>query len=269
MMKKSLDKIHDLPRIPKVARELLQSIQNDDAKIEEIASKITMDQAISAKVLRMANSAHYGGRGNIGSIDDAIVRLGFNSLRTLVIASGVTTVFSDIENIDKESFWVESFTVAVIAKEIATMAKEDKETAFTCGLLHNIGFMLICLAEPTYLAALDEQNTTPSMRAKTQQALIGYTEHAVGSALAVKWGFPKLIQDAIAHQAQPEAAEADHQTMTKILYLATSIFESGELSAEYVPQSIIDSLRINKEELASKLADLRKKGEEFYQLLNG
>mgnify|MGYP002129449359 CR=1 FL=1 len=109
-------KIKQLPVIPKLLHELMQDFSSDNSRIEDIAKKIAMDQVISAKVLKMANSAAYRRGPEITSIEQAVIRLGFNSLRSLVVASGLMTSFRTPSNFDKNKFWVDNFQVATIAK---------------------------------------------------------------------------------------------------------------------------------------------------------
>jgi HD-like signal output (HDOD) protein len=79
-----------LPSVPKLVQELIESFQDEDAKIDDIAEKLAKDPVLTAKMLRMANSAQFGGRRKIASVNDAVILLGLNSLRSLVMASGVT-----------------------------------------------------------------------------------------------------------------------------------------------------------------------------------
>ena len=92
------DQAHELPQIPKLVQELIEGFNNEDINIDEIAEKIAMDQVITAKVLRLANSARFGMPRQVSSVDDAVVLLGFNALRTLVVASGVAAAFKKLDN---------------------------------------------------------------------------------------------------------------------------------------------------------------------------
>lgn len=89
-LKNLVDNAQKLPNIPKVVQELIESFGNENIKNEEIAKKVSADQVLTAKVLRAANSAHYGGNRKVGSVSDAVFVLGFNAVRTLVLASGMT-----------------------------------------------------------------------------------------------------------------------------------------------------------------------------------
>jgi len=132
-----------MPNIPKVVQELIKSFGEDNVDSCEVAEKLSKDQAMTAKVLRMANSSKYGGHRNVGSVNDAVVLLGFNALRTMVLASGLTSAFPTPDGFNIKSFWVKSFSVASISKWIAQQVPDvDAEIAFTCGMIHDIGGLL-------------------------------------------------------------------------------------------------------------------------------
>ena len=106
-MDQLFSKIKQLPVIPQLLHELMQSFSDENARIDLIAQKIAMDQVISAKVLKMANSAAYRRGNEVTSIEQAVIRLGFNRLRSLVVASSIMTSFKTPANFDRNKFWVD------------------------------------------------------------------------------------------------------------------------------------------------------------------
>ena len=92
-----LKKVYELPSIPKVVQELIASFSSHTADAASISRNIHTDPVIAAKVLRLANSARYGAGRNIASLDTAVVMLGFDTLKTLVVASGITGVMAKIQ----------------------------------------------------------------------------------------------------------------------------------------------------------------------------
>ncbi|MBV8679217.1 MAG: HDOD domain-containing protein, partial [Aquitalea sp.] len=128
-----------LPMVPKVVQELIESFHNTNINIDEISDKVGHDQVLTARVLRLANTARFGGSRRVGSLDDAVILLGFDNLRILVIASGITGATIGIPGFDMKSFWQRSFSMANTAKRLAKLAKLDAQLGYTCGLLSNIG----------------------------------------------------------------------------------------------------------------------------------
>lgn len=199
------NQLHNLPSIPKVAQDLITQFDNPTSGIEAIARNIEKDPVISAKILRLANSARFRGARESTSIEDAAMRLGFNTMRTLVLASAVTGAFSAPPSFNLKGFWLKSFQVASIARLLAKQDGKDPEVAFTCGLMHNIGELLIQTGAPDMVDRLNARRASASSPAhaadETLQLGFGYPE--VGAELAKRWNLPKQIQDGIAYQAKP------------------------------------------------------------------
>ena len=145
-----------LPTIPKVVQELIDSFNNDDVSIDEIARKLAADQVLSAKLLRLANSSYYHSSRSVGTVDDAVLMLGFMTVRTLVVSSGLTGSFKAMPGVDLKQFWRYSMHTAVIAKWIAKQVHGNSDFAFTVGLMHAIGQLLMHAAMPEQMLQIDK-----------------------------------------------------------------------------------------------------------------
>jgi HD-like signal output (HDOD) protein len=108
-----------LPTAPKVVEELISSFDKASVSTEEIAKKLSTDPVLSAKLLRLANSAYYHVSRSIGTVEDAVLMLGFVTVRTLVISSGLVSGFKTVPGLDLKQFWRYSLHTAVSAKWIA------------------------------------------------------------------------------------------------------------------------------------------------------
>ena len=103
------DQGQNLPNIPKIVQELIETFNKSDFDMDEIAKKISLDPVLTAKVLRLANCAHYGVSRTISSTTDASVLLGFSTLRTLVLASGITGAMQSPAGFNRKEFWRDNF----------------------------------------------------------------------------------------------------------------------------------------------------------------
>jgi len=214
-----------LPHIPRVVQELMESFRGEEHSldIDEISGKVAKDQSLTAKVLRLANSAHYGVPRTVATPQDAVMLLGFSTLRTMVLASGVTGAFSKIEGFDQNSFWKNAFAIAAISKWIAAYTPDvDKETAFTCGMMHSVGGLLIRMFYPSEAAHIDKaESMGSSKRHMLENGQFGYDYADVGAELAKRWKFPEIIQKAIAEQNLPEAEGSEgYSKEAGIIYIA-------------------------------------------------
>jgi len=199
--------LHSLPSIPKVAQDLIQQFDSPSTSLESVARNIEKDPVIAAKILRLANSARFRGARESASIEDAALRLGFNTLRTLVLASAVTGAFKASANFDLKGLWLKSFQVAGICRLLAKQAGADAETAFTCGVMHNIGELLIQTGAPMVAAQINHAHKSGnSGRAASETLHLGFGYPEVGAELARRWQLPVSIQQAIAFQARPMQA---------------------------------------------------------------
>lgn len=197
------EQAHKLPSVPKIAQELIASFNQSDIDIDNIAKKIAQDQVISAKVLRLANSAHFAPRRPVGSIHEAVIVLGFNTVRTLVIATGITGAFFNAPGLDRRKFWLHSLAVAAYARWLAKVTHQNQDFAFTTGLLHNIGELLIHMVIPDTASKIDRFVENGANRQRMESSNIGFDYVQVGEELARRWNFPPEIQRAIKYQLRP------------------------------------------------------------------
>ena len=218
-----------MPNIPKVVQELIESFGDDNVNSDEVASKLNKDQAMTAKVLRMANSARYGGHRNVGSVNDAVVLLGFNALRTMVLASGLTSAFPPPDGFDIKQFWVKSFEVATISKWVAKYVPDvDVEVAFTCGMIHDIGGLLTHILVNDEAQEIDRVVSKGANRIEMEESRLGFNFTEAGAELAHRWKFPEDIVEGIRHQLEPQVAEDDYKVLAGVTYIAKYLYENKE-----------------------------------------
>lgn len=214
------EQTQELPHIPRVVQELMQSFKDENIDVDAISKKVSMDQALTAKVLRLANSAHYGASRSVTNANDAIVLLGFNTLRTMVLASGVTSSFKSPEGFDMNGFWKQSFAIGALSKWIAGYTpKCEAETAFTCGMLNSIGSLLIRIVLPEEVKSIDEAETMGGKRHSLERAKLGFDGAKVGAELAKRWKFPDEMQAAI-HDQNNVDFDQEYGMYAGIIYIA-------------------------------------------------
>lgn len=209
----------NLPNIPKVVQELINTFNQSDFDMDDIAKKISLDPVLTAKVLRLANCAHYGVSRTISSTTDASVLLGFSTLRTLVLASGITGAMQSPEGFNRKEFWRDNFAVAAIARWMAPYCKINPETAFTCGMLHSIGELLIQLLLPQESKKIHATVDAGGKLADVENSMLGYNYTEVGAELASRWKFPDEICDGIRYHCDENLANLN-QPLAGLVHLA-------------------------------------------------
>ncbi|MDL2337945.1 MAG: HDOD domain-containing protein [Pseudomonadota bacterium] len=193
-----------LPTIPKVAQELIQSFSREDVAVDEIARHLSADPVLSAKTLRLANSAYFHVSRQVATVDDAIRMLGFVMIRNLVIGCGVTGAFKAVPGLDLPQFWHHSLHTACGARWLAQAGEHNADLAFTVGLIHAVGHLVMHAAASAAMKPLDaECHPLASERAALEQTRLGYHHGAVGAELAARWKFPAEVSEALNAAADP------------------------------------------------------------------
>lgn len=264
-----------LPNIPKVVQELIQSFGDENINSDAIAAKLSQDQSMTAKVLRMANSSKYGGHRNVGSVNDAVVLLGFNALRTMVLASGLTSSFPTPEGFDTHRFWVKSFTIGSICKWVARHTSDvDGEIAFTCGMIHDIGGLLTHILVNEEALAIDEVVAKGADRVEMEECRLGFNFAEAGSELACRWKFPKEIVDGIRYQLNPTIETEDGEefkALAGMILIAKYLYEHREEEQETLvsnfPTETAKALNVDMVSLINDIEELASIDEGIEELL--
>jgi putative nucleotidyltransferase with HDIG domain len=265
--------VRDLPSLPLVVTELISTFGQDDVSIGELAAKVSKDQALTAKTLRLANSSFYGLQCKVRTIEQAIAVLGFDSVRALVTSAGIIGNFSSGGGgFDFAAFWRHAVGTALCAKSLARLAKCNQEFAFVSGLLHDIGrLVLVTGFAEQYDAAIAYRIANDCDMLDAERAVLGLDHAAVGRALAEHWKFPALIQRAIGNHHAP--ARDDLGDIASVVHVADAIVHALDLAGrpdELVPaiaQDAWDSLRIDNAGLRRVLFDTESEFENACQIL--
>lgn len=203
-----VDQPNKLPTIPKVAQQLIESFSSEDVTIDEIAQQLAADPALSAKLLRLANSAYFHVSRTIGTVDDALRMLGFVMVRNLVLGNGMVAAFRNTPGIDLKQFWRYNLYTACASRWLATSADANGDRVFTLGLMHCIGQLQMHAGMPEAMAPLDQQmNVLSPARAELEKKALGFHYGEVSAELAKIWNFPQSLVVALRDIPQPLASE--------------------------------------------------------------
>jgi putative nucleotidyltransferase with HDIG domain len=236
--------------IPQVALKILRLIENEEYAITALADEIRKDQVISARTLKLCNSVAFAGRNRVDSLDQALVYLGLRRLVKLVISVSVNEFFSHSGlgySLCKGGLYHHAVGTAIVAEKLAEYtASVEPDLAYTAGLLHDIGKVVldqsIAAAYPLFYRKLFEEEHNFS---EAEKEILGLDHTQVGSKLARKWSFPESLRDIIRHHHEPENATR-HPELAHVVYLADllmSRFHSG-----------LELERLNTRSLASRMA---------------
>ncbi len=199
-------RVKDLPALPAVVMDLIASFGDERISSDDIVAKLSRDPALTAKTLRMANSSFYGMTRQIGSVPDALTILGLRTVRTIVLAAGVTGSFHVPDDIgfNFKAFWRHAVGAALCAQALAPHVRMDSDVAFTVGLLHDIGSIaLACTFPDEYAEVLTYQAEHDCLMIEAEEAILGTNHAAMGARIAEHWRFSPVIAEAIEFHHAP------------------------------------------------------------------
>lgn len=223
--------IRNLPALPLIVAELITSFDRPDVSVQILADRISQDQVLAAKTLRLANSSFYGLQSKVKTIHQAITVLGFDSVRTLLTGAAIIDNFTDRNDVifDFKAFWRHAIGTALCAKSLARITNISEDYAFISGLLHDIGTLVLVTRFPEpYKAALLYRAAHDCYMIDAERSVLAVDHAAVGGALAEHWKFPPLIQRAIANHHAP--TRQDMRDVPTIVHVANAIAHALDLS---------------------------------------
>lgn len=206
-LKSLLDQPHKLPTVPKVTQQLIESFGSDAVSVHEIARQLGADPVLSAKLLRLANSAYFNFSRTIGTVDEALHMLGFVMVRNLVLGHGLVAAFRNTPGMNLKQFWLYNLYTACASRWLAGIAGVNTDLLFTLGLLHGIGQLQMHAGMPAIMAPLDKQiNVLSDGRAELEKKALSFHYGEVSAELAKIWKFPLPLTLALGEIPLPLAA---------------------------------------------------------------
>lgn len=221
------DKVRDIPPLPMVAARVMELTEDPDATVLSIEREILKDQGLSARILRLANSAYYGMSRRVGTVSEAVVILGLKTLKSVVLAASVSPVMLRPligYGLEREGLWKNSQLCAVTARLIAkTIRYPNIEQAYIAGLLRDIGKVILDLyMREEYQWIVDTVQKSRQSFHQAEAELLGYHHGQVGQKIAERWMLPAELSEAIALHHNPEAAVLNPR-LTAVVHSADAL----------------------------------------------
>jgi putative nucleotidyltransferase with HDIG domain len=211
--------LFDVPTLPAIVMQALTALQDPRSDAKLVQDVIARDPAISAKLLRVANSAFFGFSRQVATVADAVRVLGFTNVQGIILGVGAFDAFRT-ERLNLREFWTHSIATATAARALAPRVKCSPDEAFTAGILHDIGKLLFAVqAELGYQRVLDLENEAKVTGLEAERTLFEFTHPEVGETVAERWDLPARYVRAIAHHHEPSGA-GDERTFCALIGLA-------------------------------------------------
>ncbi len=266
-----------LDKVPPVAGaviELLRSLDDENLDATHLAKKIGHDPVLSARVLRIVNSPFYGVAGKVASLQEAVMVLGFSSVRRLALAVSLNGSYPmrGEGEADPRRIWRHSFSVALCAQALARLARVDADSAFTAGLLHDIGRIALLSVEPaSFAAVLAARAQHPDLEA-AEMAVLGFTHAEFGARLLERWHLPGILLRAVEFHHRPDTAPTGPLTdLTHVAdHLAHAMADNTleQLVAVGTPNNAVIRLGLTRVQCIEALAPVPEQVEALAAVLN-
>lgn len=244
-----------VPTIPAVYQELTRAIETDDAPVAELARIVRKDPLICAKLLQLVNSAFYGTAQQIVTIEQALAYLGTDTVRNLVLNVEVferTPVNTERTGLDIEAAQRHAIHVATLAHRIAGTIVAP-ETAFTAGLLHDVGSLFLASRRPAVVERVRKEcGATGRTAHAVERQLLGSSHAELGAYLMGLWGLPGTVVEGIAYHHAPASIDVGAPGIATLLHVAQAL-----LNEAHGRPSDLDVAHLERLGLASQLEPWR------------
>lgn len=262
MSQSSIQAIHDqidtIPALPAIVTRVLAITANPESSANDLMKAILPDQTMCATILKFANSAAFGIPKEVSTIERAIMILGFEEVKNIIIGKAI---FASFPKLSKEStkgvgvFWEHAFTCGLTCKIIAEHYKLPPSEFFICGLIHDIGKLVMLMAFPSSYPILEEHSLANHFHAMgTEIEQYGTRHDDVGLELARRWFLPEQLASAIGYHHRPESAPQyrQHPMIVQVADILSLMYCCSDITEAKDVQTVFSSFQPGTIELWQK-----------------
>ena len=249
----------DLPAMSVIASKAVKLVSSDTASAKDLGEIISRDQAIATKVLKLANSALYSFSREITSIREAVVVLGFKTLKSLLLTVSYMEIHGDMKalSLEESLMWKHSIATALFSREIVREIKtDDPDELFTAGLIHDIGKVILSkylgsIFSKIFQRVYNEEQSFNMIEKNT----LGFTHNELGAAVLRKWQFPDLLIQVVQNHNDIEKARASASRTPLIVYCANRLalaagYGKGHITeSDSNPPELISDLKMRRDRI--------------------
>ena len=256
-----IENINALPTVPGSFKSISSIIEKPSVSLEKIGQFISKDPALTTKILKMVNSAAYGFPGRISSISHAVMLLGLNVVKGLLLG---VSVFEIMEKM-MSGLWAHSVGCAIAAREIACKLNiKDPEEISVAALLHDIGKVIMILEyQKEYEGTIKEASAAECLIYEAEKMFFTETHPTVGMWLAEKWNFPRNLVEVISYHHTPNMSRlAIKETaivhLADILVRARGIGFAGDNFVPLLNSAAFETLGLSNDDILDVLVKIEE-----------
>lgn len=228
-----LQRVAELSTLPEVTQRILSLTEDPSSSAHDLNEVLKHDMALSAKLLRVVNSAFYGLPGRVADLDRAIILLGFQAVRNLAIAATMASLFrkqgADVSGFSAKDLWRHSVATAVAARSVVNTVglRSLREEAFLAGIVHDIGVLVESqYAGAQFALVMERVRGAGATLVEAEESVVEMSHQDIGKALAERWKFPKNMQFVAGYHHRPEQLAEEHRLLPSVVAIAGDMAES-------------------------------------------
>jgi len=236
-----------LPSMSEVAHELIRSMNDESISARQVRDIIAKDPALTANLLRLANSAQFGLPRGVSTLDDAIAMVGMGRVRAMSLTACMAGGFPAMGGLPRQGFWQYSMACAGYAQWLAGGLEIDPQVAWLTGAMVRLGELLIGQAEPKSLVHIEKQPCAPGERWRREKQAVGFSEGQITAELARRWNFPMQMVQALQRSADPLQEQA-FSRLGAAIHLAGLLADTPHATTsalDTLPVEVLDSVQLD------------------------
>lgn len=270
-----ISQVNMLPSMPTTVVQMGRILSDPETEIEDIVEVVQYDPGFTANVLKLANSAFLGFPRQVGSLKEAVIRIGTHKVYQIAVANTLKPLMNrDIKGYELASgeFWRHSIAVAVAAEEITRMTVKTGADSFTGGLLHDVGKLIVSNYLQENREKFEEKKKNIESFDAAEKELLGVDHAEVGATVLERWNIPEPLIDAVRFHHQPRKAKRNQVTVDQIhvgdaICLSAGIgIGSDELQYQIASDSV-ERLSLSSEDIQMVMSRTLEKMSDFEKLL--
>ncbi len=280
-LSRKLEEVDDLPTLPTAATALDKALADPATDARDIAEILATDPSLASKVLRLANSAYYGGAaGTLTSIPQAVARIGFREIGRVFTTVAVIQTFEDIgHDLNHVRFWKHCLTTAITTRIIRKNGHQGdafgEDDAYIAGLLHDIGVLVLDQYFPKILGQVWQIADEKDCPHDAAERIILKMDHGeIGAQLLEAWKLPEAVIEAVTCHHEPDRARPEHRALARAVYLAEAICthmgigDGGDGAVAEFEFGIWEELGLQPEQFSEIVAEITEEANKSEALVN-
>ncbi len=270
-----LESVGRLPSPPHAIAKIIRTLDDGDATAEMLAKQIETDTGLIASILRLVNSSHYAISGGVPTIRQAIVLLGFDTIRNLVCVKGISEYFQkECDAVfNYKGFVRHCIGVGCVARVLAKPVFINQDSAFIAAMLLDIGQFGLAISAPNeYESVMDYKKEHNCNVIEAENAVMGIDHCKIGAHLAKLWNLPVEFCNAIEYHHNPDASSI-HSPLADLIHVAEVLANSMELGASDLVTPLSDNamirLKLSLQQVATSLGKIDEEFTDYSQMMLG